>query len=340
MKSWHKNWSKPQPQAMLQKQLGDLQATFDKLKVEDALWGPELEPPPPGAAWRVRTAVELESLEALLQALMALPADFTVNSRLQRILLWRSQFSEPTERNVDFGDCREPGVGLDFGRWHTHPTIGQDVERGTFSHRHAVLVDANTGKPYTPLHHILQAEAAFEIHNSPLSENAAIGFEYGYNIQTPERLVIWEAQYGDFINGAQSVIDEFVVWLWRSGSKPLRWCCCCPTAMKGKGRITRQDAWSDSCKWQRKPICVLPTAPRPPKFPLAAAASGTPLETDPLPLVVMTPKSLLRHAQAMSSLQELAEGHWQPVIDDPLLAGDDAEPDQVQRLILCSAGLH
>ena len=330
-----------QPQAMLQKQLSELQAVFDKLKVEDADLGPELEPPPPGAARRVRTAVELESLEALLQALMTLPAGFTVNSRLQRILARRSQILEaPTERNVDWGTAENLALASILADGTPIRITGQDVERGTFSHRHAVLVDTETGQPYTPLHHIPQAEAAFEIHNSPLSENAAIGFEYGYNIQTPERLVIWEAQYGDFINGAQSVIDEFVVSGRAKWEQTPSLVLLLPHGYEGQGpdhSTGRLERFLQMAAETNMRIANCTTAAQ--YFHLLRRQAAL-LKTDPLPLVVMTPKSLLRHAQAMSSLQELAEGQWQPVIDDPLLAGDDAEPDQVQRLILCSGKVY
>jgi 2-oxoglutarate dehydrogenase E1 component len=339
----------------MQEQLAELQAIYDTLKLEDADLGPELEPPPPGAARRVRTAVGIENLEELLDALMKLPDDFTVNPRLQRILSRRTQILEaPQERNVDWGTAESLALASILAEGTPIRITGQDVERGTFSHRHAVLFDAETGKPFTPLHHIPQAAAAFEIHNSPLSENAAIGFEYGYNIQTPERLVIWEAQYGDFINGAQAVIDEFVVSGRAKWEQTPSLVLLLPHGYEGQGpdhSTGRLERFLQLAAETNMRIANCTTSAQ--YFHLLRRQAAL-LKTDPLPLVVMTPKSLLRHAQAMSSLQELADGQWQPVIDDPFFmdAAEDgrrdgqrdgnngAEVSQVTRLILCSGKVY
>lgn len=329
------------PQTLLQKQLDELQTIFDQLKVEDADLGPELEPPPPGAARRVRTAVEMETLSELLQELMKTPDDFTMNPRLQRVLSRRSQILEaPNERNVDWGTAESLALASILADGVPIRLTGQDVERGTFSHRHAVLFDADTGEAYTPLQHLPQAKAAFEIHNSPLSENAAIGYEYGYNIQTPERLVIWEAQYGDFINGAQAVIDEFVVSGRAKWEQTPSLVLLLPHGYEGQGpdhSTGRLERFLQLAAETNMRIANCTSSAQ--YFHLLRRQAAL-LKTDPLPLVVMTPKSLLRHAQAMSSLQELAEGHWQPVIDDPLFAAGDADAAQVQRLILCSGKVY
>lgn len=337
------------PPQLLQDQLAELQSILDKLKVEDADLGPELEPPPPGAARRVRTEVEMASLKALLTDLMKTPDDFTVNSRLQRVLSRRSQILEaPTERNVDWGTAEGLALASILADGTPIRITGQDVVRGTFSHRHAVLFDAETGKPFTPLHNIPQATAAFEVHNSPLSENAAIGFEYGYNIQTPERLVIWEAQYGDFINSAQAVIDEFVVSGRAKWEQTPSLVLLLPHGYEGQGpdhSTGRLERFLQMAAETNLRIANCTTAAQ--YFHLLRRQAAL-LKTDPLPLIVMTPKSLLRNPQAMSSLQELAEGQWQPVIDDPIFSPDDADieadteadPAQVQRLILCSGKVY
>jgi 2-oxoglutarate dehydrogenase E1 component len=330
-----------QPQALLQQHLAKMQAIFDDLKVEDADLGPDLEPPPPGAARRVRTAVEMDSLSELLQALMKAPDGFTVNSRLQRVLSRRTQILEaPHERNVDWGTAESLALASILAGGTPIRITGQDVERGTFSHRHAVLFDTETGEPFTPLQHIPQATAAFEIHNSPLSENAAIGYEYGYNIQTPERLVIWEAQYGDFINGAQPMIDEFVVSGRAKWEQTPSLVLLLPHGYEGQGpdhSTGRLERFLQLAAETNMRIANCTTSAQ--YFHLLRRQAAL-LKTDPLPLVVMTPKSLLRHPQAMSSLQELAEGQWQPVIDDPLFGAGDAEPDQVERLIFCSGKIY
>jgi 2-oxoglutarate dehydrogenase E1 component len=329
------------PETLLQKHLAELQAIFDQLKVEDADLGPELEPPPPGAARRVRTAIETESLQELLEALMKTPDGFTVHPRLQRILSRRSQILEaPTERNVDWGTAESLALASILAEGTPIRMTGQDVERGTFSHRHAVLFDAETGEAFTPLHHIPQAVAAFEVQNSPLSENAAIGFEYGYNIQTPERLVIWEAQYGDFINGAQAVIDEFVVSGRAKWEQTPSLVLLLPHGYEGQGpdhSTGRLERFLQLAAETNMRVANCTTAAQ--YFHLLRRQAAL-LKTDPLPLVVMTPKSLLRHPQAMSSLQELAEGQWHPVIDDPLFAAEEEEVDQVERLILCSGKVY
>jgi 2-oxoglutarate dehydrogenase E1 component len=325
-----------QPQELLQKQLASLQKLLDNLKVEDADLGPELDPPPPGAARRVRTAVEIESLQGMLQALMRVPDDFTINPKLQRLLGRRAQILEaPEERNVDWGMAEQLALASILAEGTSVRMTGQDVERGTFSHRHAVLFDVVSGKAYTPLHHLPQATAAFEIHNSPLSENAAIGYEYGYNIQKPERLVIWEAQYGDFINTAQAVIDEFLVSGRAKWEQTPSLVLLLPHGYEGQGpdhSTGRLERFLQMAAETNMRIVNCTTAAQ--YFHLLRRQAAL-LKTDPLPLVVMSPKSLLRHTQAMSSLRELAEGQWQPVIDD-----SNVDPERVSRLILCSGKVY
>jgi 2-oxoglutarate dehydrogenase E1 component len=339
-----------QPQALMQKQLADLQAIYDKLKVEDADLGPDLEPPPPGAARRVRTALDTETLKELLEALMKTPTGFTVNPRLQRILGRRSQILEaPNERNIDWGTAESLALASILAEGIPIRFTGQDVERGTYSQRHAVLVDSETGKRYTPLHNIPQAEAAFEIHNSPLSENAAIGFEYGYNIQKPERLVIWEAQYGDFINGAQAVIDEFVVSGRAKWEQTPSLVLLLPHGYEGQGPDHSSGRLERFLQLAAETNMRIANCSNAGQYYHLLRRQAALLKTDPLPLIVMTPKSLLRNPHAMSSLQELAEGQWNPVIDDPLFAraGEEskngkeaADPELVQRLIFCSGKIY
>ena len=161
---------------------------------------------------KAETAVPLERLremnEALLDAAAGLhhPREARARAREARALL-----DNPDERTVDWAAAEELALASILADGISIRLTGEDVERGTFSHRHAVLHDAKTGELHVPLQALPQARAAFEIHNSPLTENALLGFEFGYNIQEPSRLVIWEAQYGDFINGAQTMIDEFIV---------------------------------------------------------------------------------------------------------------------------------
>jgi 2-oxoglutarate dehydrogenase E1 component len=170
-----------------------------------------------------------------------------------------------------------------------------------------------------------------------LSENAAIGYEYGYNIQTPERLVIWEAQYGDFINTAQAVIDEFLVSGRAKWEQTPSLVLLLPHGYEGQGpdhSTGRLERFLQMAAETNMRIVNCTTAAQ--YFHLLRRQAAL-LKTDPLPLIVMSPKSLLRHAQAMSSLRELAEGQWQPVIDDPDVAAD---AEQVSRLLLCSGKVY
>ena len=193
---------------------------------------------------------------------------------------------------------------------------GQDVERGTLSQRHAVFHDVRTGATAIPLERLPHSRAAFEIHNSPLSENAAVGFEYGYNIQAPERLTIWEAQYGDLINGAQVILDEFVT------SGRAKWgltpslVFLLPHGYEGQGpdhSSARVERFLQAAADTNMRIANCTSAAQ--YFHLLRRQALL-LATDPLPLVVLTPKSLLRHPLTASSPLELAEGRFQPLIDD------------------------
>ena len=141
-----------------------------------------------------------------------MPSDFTIHRKLERVREKRTHmFDNADERTVDWSAAEELAFASILADGVAIRLTGEDVERGTFSHRTPCCTTRTTASVHVPLQSLPQARAAFEIHNSPLSENAAVGFEYGYNIQAPARLVIWEAQYGDFINGAQTMIDEFVL---------------------------------------------------------------------------------------------------------------------------------
>ncbi len=193
---------------------------------------------------------------------------------------------------------------------------GEDVERGTFSHRHGVYHDAVSGEEHVPLQALPQAKASFEIRNSPLSEYACVGFELGYNLQEPDRLVLWEAQYGDFINGAQIILDEYMT------SGRAKWgmapslVLLLPHGYEGQGpdhSSARLERFLNAAADTNMRIANCTTAAQ--YFHLLRRQALL-LKTDPLPLVVMTPKSLLRHPFTASAPAELAEGSFHAVIDD------------------------
>ncbi|MGH9203228.1 MAG: 2-oxoglutarate dehydrogenase E1 component, partial [Vicinamibacterales bacterium] len=214
---------------------------------------------------------------------------------------------------------------------------GEDVERGTFSHRHAVLHDANTGAELVSLQRFSHARASFEIHNTPLTENATIGFELGYNVQEPGRLVIWEAQYGDFFNGAQVVLDQFVTsgrakW----GLKPSL-VFLLPHGFEGQGpehSSARPERILTSAADINLRLVNCTTAAQ--YFHLLRRQAAL-LGRDPLPLFVLTPKSLLRHPAIASTPRELEEGRFRSVIDD----GDARDrAKSIKRLVLCSGKVY
>ncbi|HNS40639.1 MAG TPA: thiamine pyrophosphate-dependent enzyme, partial [Promineifilum sp.] len=320
---------------LLEEQLDILNNIYQGLPNEPAATSePQLPPPPGGAARHAKTAVPSELLVELNNALLARPNGFAINKRLARILDRRQDiFADPNEATVDWATAEMLAMATILVDGTPIRLTGEDVERGTFSQRQAVLRDENTGAVYIPLQNIPQARAAFEIRNSPLSEAATIGFEYGYTVQSPERLVIWEAQYGDFANTAQAIIDEFVVSgnaKWEQTSSLV---LLLPHGHEGAGpdhSTGRLERFLQLAAEMNIRIANATTAAQ--YFHLLRRQAAL-LEVDPLPLIVLTPKSLLRNPKVYSSLHELAEGSWQPAIDDAQAAKDRAA---VRRIILCS----
>jgi 2-oxoglutarate dehydrogenase E1 component len=326
-------------EAVVQRQIETLKEILDQLEPQEVLVEPQLEPPPPGAARRVKTAVKAERLHALNEALLALPEGFNLHRKLQRAWDRRREIFDgdadaptvdwATAEQLAFASILADGIAIRF--------TGEDVERGTFSQRHAVLHDAETGNRHIPLQALPQAESAFEIHNSPLSESAAVGFEYGYSIQAPERLVIWEAQYGDFINGAQVMIDEFVTSARAKWEQTPSLVLLLPHGYEGQGpdhSSGRMERFLQLAAEINVRLANCTTAAQ--YFHLLRRQAAL-LKEDPLPLIVFTPKSLLRHPRVASSLRDLSQGGWQPVIEDPEAR---AHPEQVRRLVLCSGKIY
>ena len=328
-----------QPNVLLQQQQDLLQKTLESIS-EDVVAAPGIDPPPPGAARKVDTTIAPETLRAYHQDLLQLPDEFQVHSRLQRIRRRRADaLKTADERTIDWGMAEQLALASVLAEGIAIRMTGEDVERGTFSHRHAVLHDTQSGEPYVPLHHLPTAKAALEIHNSPLTEAATIGFEYGYNIERPERLVIWEAQYGDFINTAQAIIDEFVVSGFAKWDQTPSLVLLLPHGYEGQGpdhSSARLERFLQLAAEVNIRIAYPTTAAQ--YFHLLRRQALL-LCTDPLPLIVMTPKSLLRHPLAASSLNELAKGKWQPILKDPRMT-NKRNRNKVKRLILCSGKVY
>ncbi len=317
--------------------IGHLESVLASLEPESQLVEPRPAGPPPGAARQAKTAVSVARLRELNQALLSVPEGFNVNRKLERARERRRRaLGALEERTIDWAMAEELALASILEDGIAIRLTGQDSERGTFSQRHAVFYDAKTNQPFTPLQALPQARAAFEVHNSPLSENACLGFEYGYNVQEPGRLVIWEAQYGDFINGAQTVVDEFIVSARSKWGLTPSLVLLLPHGIEGQGpdhASGRPERFLDLAAAGNLRLANCTTAAQ--YFHLLRLQAVL-LETDPLPLVVFTPKSLLRHPLVASSLRELAEGRFERVIDD----AQARMPGEVRRLILCSGKVY
>lgn len=314
-----------------------LQAVLDGL-TPDSLREPIPLPPPPGAARKVQTGVAEERLKRLNQELLRLPDGFKIHPHLERIRLRRVKImDDPTAPSIDWSAAEEFAFATILEDGTPIRLTGQDSERGTFSHRHAVLHDFLTGEKFTPLHAISRAKASFEVRNSPLSEYAVLGFEFGYNIQAPEHLVIWEAQYGDFINNAQTVIDEFITSARDKWGQLPSLVLLLPHGYEGQGpdhSSARLERFLGLAAEKNLRVVNCTTSAN--YFHVLRRQAAL-LTVDPLPLVVMTPKSLLRHSLVYSPLRDFSEGSWCPVIDRTALGDQPLSPaGQVRRLILCS----
>jgi 2-oxoglutarate dehydrogenase E1 component len=320
--------------AMLSSGLDALQKRYDALDVEKNFIETTPEIAAPGTAARTRTAVALERLRGLNDELLAAPADFAVNRKLERGRDKRRQaFANPNDRTIEWAAAEELALASILADGTPVRLTGQDVSRGTFSQRHATLFDANDGRPFTPLQTFGSARASFEIHNSPLSENAAIGFEFGYNIQAPERLVVWEAQYGDFVNGAQVMLDEFVLSARAKWGQEPSLVLLLPHAHEGQGpdhASARPERFLQLGGDLNLRIANCTTAAQ--YFHLLRRQAAL-LKEDPLPLVVLTPKSLLRHPFVASAPAELSRGSWMPALDD---AEAKKRAAAITRLVWCS----
>jgi 2-oxoglutarate dehydrogenase E1 component len=321
-------------EAMFQSRLHELQTALDALQPERDLVEPTPVVAAPGTAAQAQTNVPIARLRALNASLLMLPDGFTVHRKLERGRERRRTILDSIdERTIDWAAAEELAFASILEDGTPIRLTGEDVERGTFSSRHAVLSDAKDGRTHTPLQQLAQARASFEIHNSPLSENAAVGFEYGYNVQAPERLVVWEAQYGDFINGAQVVLDEFVLSARTKWGQEPSLVLLLPHAYEGQGpdhASARVERFLQLAADINMRVANCTTAAQ--YFHLIRRQAAL-LVSDPLPLVILSPKSLLRQPFVASTARALVEGHWMQVIDD-----EEAHQraKDVRRLILCS----
>src|SRR6266852_1162234 len=282
----------------------------------------ELEKPP---------SVAEQQLMAFNQELLIWPQGFTPNRKLTRLLQRRATTLGP-EGGIDWGQSEELAFASILADGTPIRLTGQDVERGTFSHRHAVLHDQHD-EIYIPLQHLSEARASFSIYNSPLSEAAALGFEYGYSVHAPDSLVLWEAQFGDFANAAQVIIDQFIASARAKWKQKSALVLLLPHGYEGQGpehssaRLERYLQLSAQINWR---VTNCSTAAQ--YFHLLRQQAFY-LSRDPRPLIVMSPKSLLRHPLAAATLTELVEGTFQPVLDDTTAL---AHAQDIRRIVFCT----
>ncbi|HET7580756.1 MAG TPA: 2-oxoglutarate dehydrogenase E1 component [Bacillales bacterium] len=279
----------------------------------------------------IETAVPLESLKEINAELLNWPEGFNVYSKLKRILKRRTDALEEGKK-VDWALAETLAFATILGDGTPIRLTGQDSERGTFAHRHLVLHDEKTGETLSPLHMIPQAKASFAIHNSPLSEGSVIGFEYGYNVTAPETLVLWEAQYGDFANAGQVMFDQFIAAGRAKWGQKSSLVLLLPHGYEGQGpehssgRLERFLQLAAENNWS---VANLTSAAQ--YFHILRRQAGIVDTESARPLVIMTPKSLIRNPKVASPGTALGEGKFQTVLDQPGL-GDKA--DKVQRVVL------
>jgi 2-oxoglutarate dehydrogenase E1 component len=279
-----------------------------------------------------QTGVEKETLQDLLRSMAATPESFHLHPRLRKFMDARREMAEGG-KPVDWTNAEALAFASLAIEGRRIRLSGQDSQRGTFSQRHSVFHDVETGETYTPLQNLGSDQAVVELVNSPLSEAGVLGFEYGYSLDCPEGLIMWEAQFGDFVNAAQVIIDQFLVsaedkWRRLSGLVLLL-----PHGFEGQGpehssaRLERflQLAAEDNIQ------IASPSTPAQ-YFHLLRRQVLRPWRK---PLVVMTPKSLLRHPRVLSSLEDLASGEFQRIIPE-----DAVDPDRTRRILMCSGKIY
>ena len=327
------NMEPDQAEQMLEDYRNRLQEAFERTKeiVEreapshvDLLAKPEPSPLP-----TVDTNADAADLNAVVKALISLPEDFKVHPKLARQFSRRDKlFSE--EKRIDWGFAEALAFGSILLEGTRVRISGQDSRRGTFSHRHAVLYDQETGEQYIPLNHIRDDQESLFIYDSLLSEYAVCGFEYGYSVANPDALVVWEAQFGDFANGAQIVFDQFLSAAEEKWGQTSSMVLLLPHGYEGQGpehSSARLERFLQLCAENNMIVCSFSTPAN--LFHGLRRQASMDIRK---PLVVMSPKSLLRHPGVISAPEELTKGSFQPVIP--------ADMEAAERIVFCSGKVY
>ncbi len=282
------------------------------------------------------TAATAEMIKQIIETQVTLPDGFTPHPRLQPQLARRATMVQNDEIDWATGELIALGSTLIDG--HAVRLAGQDSRRGTFGQRHAVLVDRHTGAEYTPLRRFNNGTAKFHIHDSPLSEFAAVGFEYGYSVVRPDTLVCWEAQFGDFVNGAQTILDEFISsgeqkWGVRSDVVLLL-----PHGYEGQGpdhSSARIERFLTLCAQDNMTV-AMPSTPASYFHLLRWQVLSARVK----PMIVFTPKSMLRLKVATSPVADFTSGSFKPMLADPELPGRGPDAARVRRVLICSGKVY
>jgi 2-oxoglutarate dehydrogenase E1 component len=288
-----------------------------------------------GADWSepVKTSVDMGRLRSLGKAITSYPSDWVLHPRVQAVMQARERMLSG-DLALDWGAAENLAYATLISDGYSVRLTGQDSGRGTFFHRHAVLHDQATGRCYAPLQHLATNQPTFRVTDSVLSEEAVLGFEYGYATTEPHSLTIWESQFGDFCNGAQVIIDQFI------SSGEAKWgrlsgiTLFLPHGYEGQGpehSSARLERFLQLCAEFNMQVCV-PSTPAQ-MFHMLRRQMVRSLRK---PLIVMTPKSLLRHPQSVSRLEELATGGFYSVIDEI----DEVKASAVTRVVLCSGKVY
>ena len=282
----------------------------------------------------IETGVAAAQLVRLTDEMLAVPEGFTINEKLAQVLERRRNALGP-DGGIEWGHAEALAYATLLEEGVSIRLTGQDSERGTFSHRHAVLHDAVDGTEYTPLEHIKAARAGFEVRNAPLTETGCLGFEYGYSTTRPDALVLWEAQFGDFVNVAQVIVDQFIMSGRTKWGDECRLTLLLPHAYEGSGPEHSSARLERFLKLAAEDNCTI-------VYPTTAAQCFHMLRRQALaperrPLIVMTPKSLLRLKDASSNIEDLTHGSFIKIINDDAVS---EWRDDISRVILCSGKVY
>ncbi len=286
---------------------------------------------PQRAAAEIHTAISQEQIDTVIASQLTTPEDFTVHHRLQPQLQRRADMV--AEDAIDWGMAEALAVGSLLMEGRTVRLAGQDVRRGTFGHRHMVIVDRETGWQYKPLKQCYRDGAKLYVYDSLLSEYAAMGFEYGYSVARRDALVMWEAQFGDFADGAQTIIDEFISSGEQKWGQKSALTLLLPHGFEGQGpdhSSARVERFLQLCA-QDNMVVAMPSTPASYFHLLRLQARAEIVR----PLIIFTPKSLLRAKAAVSTTSEFTTGHFHPLITDPAHEGPG-----IRRVLLCSGKVY